>query len=252
MIRKLVVRTLIACAAVVGLTLIALCVAGVLAVQQPEFYTRAKAQVPAVDAEEWVRQEGAEFEQWMKNSIERQRRQTVLSDPTADRYDPNLDTHSICLTEQQLNGMFASGLKSAGDVQNPRVGLSAASLQLGVEVVLDETRLVVSTSLKPFVASDGRMHFELQSGYVGNLRIPLQTLLSLLQNEMTTISSDLELDLSGSKPVLVWNSKRDKESPIIQAVHCSDSHLEITFQAPVITQKVGFAGDGIPTRSRAL
>lgn len=248
MIRKIVVRTLIAAAAAFVLALIALCVAGVLAVQQPEFYTRLKAQDTTVDADELILRERAAFDEWLKSSIENQRQQVASGDSKTDRYDPSLDTHSIQITEQQLNGMLMSGLKRAGDVQNPRVCLSAGSVQLGVEVFLDGTRLVVSTSLKPLVASDGRMHFEIQSGYVGNLRIPLQTLLGLLEDEVASISGDVQLDLSGSTPVIVLNTKQKKDSPTIQAVDCLEGQLQITFQAPMVTQKVGIAGDGIPTR----
>lgn len=247
MLRKVIIRSLTVGAAVLGLAMVALFVAGLMAVQVPDFYSQVKAQDLTGHAEEWVDEQGDEFRQWVQSSIKTQRRSAESTNDTVDDYDPSLDTHSISVSELQLNGMLASGLTRTSDVKDPRVKLSEGYMQLGLQVVVNESPVVVSTSLKPFVGDDGGIHFEIQSGHVGNLRIPLQTLLSMLQDKITPLSSDLQLDLSGAVPVLIWKQKRDEKSPTIQSVVCSEGQLEITFQAPVFADKVGVAGGAIPS-----
>ena len=232
-LRKLIVRTLIVGALFFALVLICLCVAGYMAFQQPEFYSQISAG-DAVDFEKWMLQQQADLKQWTETSVKNQRRIAELGDASDDQYDPRLDTHSISVSELQLNEILRSRLKKVGSVQDPRVKLSADQMQLGVQVAMDESLLVLSVSLKPSVSTEGRIHFEIQSGHIGNLRVPLHTILKMLQAEMTTHSSTLKLDSSGPNPVFVWNHQQRKEVPAVQAVHCSDGALEITFQAPVV------------------
>ncbi|MEP3480930.1 MAG: hypothetical protein ABJZ55_16910 [Fuerstiella sp.] len=227
------IRSLIVGAVVFGLMLIAVCIAAALAVQEPSFYTRLKAQEFAVDVKAFVRSEGAEFDRWLKDSIQSQQQQL---DSDIAPVDSPIDTYTLQLSEDQLNGILASDIEKTGDVRHPRIGLSDGSMQIGAEVDVNDTSIVASIALRPYAGTDGRLRLEIQSSHIGNLRFPLQTLLSMLQDQMTNISGDLELDLSGTKPVLILNTKRGKEKPTIQSVRCQTGQLEITFQAPEITQ----------------
>lgn len=230
--RKLIIRILIIGAVFFGLMLIAVCIAGVLAVQEPSFYSRLKAQEFPVDAKDFVRLKRAEFDRWLEDSIESQQQ---LDSRDVD-VDLPVDTYSLQFTEAQLNGILASDVKKMGDVSNPRIALSDELVQIGVEVDVNGTTVIASTSMRPYAGTDGRLRLEIQSSHIGNLPFPLQTLLSMLQNQMTNISGDLELDLSGSMPVLVLNTKLGEDKPTIQAVHCQAGQLEITFQPPSVTQ----------------
>lgn len=236
MIRKLIVRTFFVGVALVCLAVVSGLVAGYLAFQQPEFYAALRSQEVDAQSEDQLKQQAEDLEEWIKNSLAAQHAQSS-GKADAQVYDPARDTHTVQVTEQQLNGLLVSRRSGAGDMQHPRVCLEEDSVRLGAEFVIDGTKLVVSAAVKPAVGDDGRLRFEIQSGHVGRLRLPLNTLLSLMDSNVKQLSNDLELQANGSTPTLILSQTTGPKAPKVQTVECHDGQLAVTFRAPVLASR---------------
>lgn len=233
MIRKIIVRTFFVSAALVCLVVVSGLVAGYLAFQQPEFYATLRSKDVTAVSEDELKQQASEFEQWIKNSLTAQHLQRS-SDVQAQAYDPAADTHKIQVTERQLNGLLVSRRSGAGDMQHPRLCIEEDTVRLGAEFVIDGTTLVFSAAVKPVVGADGRLYFAIQSGHVGRLRIPLNTLLSFMDSNVKQLSNGLELQANGSTPTLIFDQTTGPKAPKVQSIICKDGLIAVTFQAPVL------------------
>lgn len=231
MIRKIIVRTFFVGAAVLCLVVASVLLAGYLAFQQPEFYATLRSQNVDSESENELKLQAHELEQWIKNSLTAQR---VPAANGEDAYDPANDTHTIQVTERHLNGLLVSRSSGAGDMQHPRVCLEQDSVRLGAEFVFDDTKLVFSAAVKPVVAAKGRLHFEVQSGHVGRLRIPLNTLLGLMDSNVKQLSNGLELQMDRGNPTFILKQTSGPNAPKIQSIDCQNGQLAVTFQAPVL------------------
>lgn len=236
MIRKIIVRTFFVGAVLTCLVVVSGLTAGYLAFQQPGFYANLRSQDVSAESEDQLKQQAADFETWIQNSLTSQHAQSI-SDVDAQAYDPATDTYTVQVSERQLNGLLVSRRSGAGDMQHPRVRVEQDSVRLGAEFVIDGTKLVVSAAVKPTVGADGRLQFEIQSGHVGRLRLPLNTLLSLMDSNVKQLSNGLELQANGSTPTLILNQTTRPKAPKVQAIDCKNGLIAVTFQAPVLPDK---------------
>lgn len=230
MIRKIIVRTFFVSAAVMCLVVASGLLAGYLAFQQPGFYATLRSQNVDLESENELKQQASDLQQWVRNSLTTQRMQGVND---AEAYDPANDTHTIQLSERHLNAFLVSRDTGAGGMQHPRICLEQDSVRLGAEFDFDNTKLVFSAAVKPVVAANGRLHFEVQSGHVGRLRIPLNTLLSLMDSNVKQLSNGVELQINGGNPTFILNPRFGPNAPKIQSIDCQNGQLAVTFQAPI-------------------
>jgi hypothetical protein len=228
MIRNIIIRTFLAGAALVGLAVVAVAVAGYMALQQPEFYSELRKQAEAPKtAEEELKQIALDFKRWNETSAALQRAESSNS-----TYDPLADIHSVSVTETQMNAVLASQRFGAGDVQHPRVKLLNDNIRIAAEYCVDTTTFVVSVALKPAVMSGEKLHLDIMSAHLGNLPIPLKTLTSWVPKDADLSSGQIQFDLTGSTPRLIVEiAGRNRKSPTVRSLQCAEGALTIDFQA---------------------
>jgi len=233
MIRKLIFRTFLAGAALIGICLLTVAIAAFLAFRKPAFYADLLDQSdadPAITAT--MEQKTRDFEEWAMMSATHAKRDASSSLPIPTAVAVS-ETHLIEVTESQLNALLTSHRLGAGDLRNPRVQVLDDQLQIGAEISVGDSRLIFSAGLKPLITPDGALQLEIISSHVGSLPFPLHTLLNVIAEHGELSDSKCELDLSGNTPVLTLNiSNRGPRSPFVTAVHCTNGNMAIEFHAP--------------------
>ncbi|WP_425396336.1 hypothetical protein [Aeoliella sp.] len=253
MLRKLILRFFLACFAMVGLVITTVVVAGYFALQQPSYYAqlRAVAYSPAEQsaAELSMRQTEANVKRWLQSSIARQQAASA-DEPSVMQllagagapYDPTTDTHEVHLTQAQFNAHLASNKASrSGDWRNPRIRFGEDRIDLAFEVASDEFSCVPSISLEPSLTDDGKLRLGIVSAHIGQLPLPMKTILTNLPSEMTrpAASGDVELDLSAETPCVIVNlPTADSKSPTVSALTCREGELVVELLPPVVGESL--------------
>ncbi len=254
MLRKLIIRTFLVCAALVGVCILGVTIAGFLAFQQPAFYAELLEQDGAdaaitADIEEKAR----DFEEWAMKSValSNSRAHVESGGPTNPQNDiTGSETYLFDVSESQLNALFTSDRFRAGDLRNPRVQILDQQLRLGAQIHLGDSTLVFSADLKPKITPKGALQLEIMNSHLGSLPFPLHTLLSAVSQHGKLPDSKFQLDLSGATPVLTLNiSKRGPNSPSVKSVQCSDGNLAIEFQAPISSRPESASDERISNRT---
>lgn len=225
MIRKFLIRTVLIGGVFTVLVAIGLTVAGLLACRTPDFYAEVQ-HVAKLDqtSQAEIEKIATDFRAW---SV-----QVVSSKSSAG--STAAATHTVTLNEQQINTLLAEGA-GAGDVRNVRVKLTEDGIQLGAEVGSGGSggsRWILSAELKPSVSTNGTLQFEIYRPRLGCLRIPLQTVLSLLPDRKNVSSRSFRIDASGSQTRLLVNLSRTRtKGVVVNSVQCSEGRLLIGFEA---------------------
>jgi hypothetical protein len=254
MFRKLFVRLLLSAVALLGIIVLAVGIAGYLALQRPAFYTDLLAQQfsssDQLAANASIQLIGEDLRRWTDRSLALQRVQLLpdsakhanaslealaLKSPPGD-YDPTQDTHSISVSAQQINAQFASQkVSTTSQWQNPRIRIGQDRIDLGFEFVTSTASCVLSAELKPTLASDGQLRLDLLSTRIGRLPIPLGTILRLLPREAFRLGSDLQFNATAPTPYLCLNlPNQSGKSPAVKSIKCTDGEITIELSAPVL------------------
>lgn len=246
-VRKLVVRLFLCSLAFSSVVLLVACVAGYLATEQPTFYAELLSdKIPASEqqsAQLFVQMKERELKLWSDRAIARQQVQLSKLGAEAEAvgeapaYDPANDTHTLVVTERQINAILASApSKPKDDWQNPRFRIRQDHVDFAFEVVSVKFRCVLSVELKPSLMTDGRLRLDLVGAKVGRLPLPLATILNWLPRDVNPTSRHMQFHLHSPTPYVVLNLPTEgPKSPQIAAIRCSNGTLAIDFAAPVIS-----------------
>ncbi|MCO6045045.1 YpmS family protein [Aeoliella sp. ICT_H6.2] len=248
MIRKAILRLLLASVAIAVVVVTAIMVAGYLALQQPGYYAALRAvELQPADqaaAELYWRQTAADYERWMQNSIARQQaalKQTpdapAEAAPLRMPYNPATDTHEVRFTQRQLNAQLAgSKATQSGDWRNPRVRIGHDCIDVAFEVTSDEVTCFPSIALRPAIDADGNLRLEIVSAQIGQLPLPMKTILRNLPEEIgRKASRDVQLDLTSPSPSVTVNlPSTGKDSPTVKSLTCQEGEMVVEFLPPVI------------------
>lgn len=246
MLHNLFVRLFRCFVVLIGIAVLSVCIAGYFAFQQPAFYADLRAQKfsqsDEVAAKTSFQRMQLDLRLWSERSIGLQRAQrstTAKAIPGASRteYDPTHDTHTITITEQQINALLASNsAKLSRELQNPRVRFEPDHIDLGIELVTPKASGVLSTKLKLASVSQGQLRLEIVSARIGRLPLPLRPILRCLPREVIHAGSNLELDLTGPTPhVCLSLSGQGSMTPSAKSIKCAAGKMTIEFLAPVLT-----------------
>lgn len=247
MLRNLFVRLFRCFVVLIGIAILSVCIAGYFAFQQPAFYADLRAQKfsqrDALAVKTSFQRMELDLKLWSERSISLQRAQRsatatpkrAIPGASRSKYDPTQDTHSITITEQQLNAQLASGkTKISRELRNPRVRIAPDHIDLGIEFVTPKASCVLSTKLKLAPISQGRLRLEIVSARIGQLPLPLNTILRCLPREVIHSGGDLELNLTSPTPHLCLNvSGQGPTAPAVKSIKCLDGEMTIEFLAPV-------------------
>ncbi len=246
MIRKIVLRLLLA-GALLGAGVITLVtVVGLLAVSQPAFYSdlRAQSYTPAEqqDAENSLNQTMASLDRWLHTSIAIQKAKmrnnsSVMEQLLVSSYQPLDDTYTVRLTDKQLNAYLST--KQQGlpkQLHHFCIQFNDQHTNVGFELHNGGPVLTISASLNFVTEANGNLRIELLGGRLGRLPIPLQTIARWLPNEVTHASDrKLEFDLTATPPRVTLKLTQSKEaSPRINSVQQVNGTLVVEFQAPTL------------------
>lgn len=208
-----------------GLLFASLCFAGYLAMQQPAFYAESlerrptEAEIEAATTR--LEAERARYVRW---------RSELLSDrPLA--VAPAV--HEVRFTDAQLNALLASETKQVGEVgfEEPRLRIAPGRLELACGVKTSAGRCVFSAALAPALTPEGVLTLGVESARVGNLPLPLGTLLGWLPRERRRVSGKLELDLTGPQPRFALDLSDEGKEFLAQSVECGDGEFVVRFAA---------------------
>ncbi len=232
MIRRVLRRCLIAGAIVTGLVVVTVVIAGFLALRTPGFYAE-RLESPLSLAEQaaakahWQHVTQS-YDQWLAHSV------TMQRTDAANEYDPSQDRHVLRVTESHINALVASNkFPTRGAVQNPRFRINDDQTEVAFQLVSENVTCVVSAVLKPTLRTDGRLQLDILSARVGQLPIPLRTLIKCSPGEIKHTQGGMELDFTLPSPHItlkVFNRVGQSAKP--KAVHCMDGELLVEFVAP--------------------
>lgn len=253
MLRKLIVRLFLGCVAFMGLLMTTAAVASYLAFQQPAFYTHVRAQsLSPTERDVMTKQfqlSQIAYNAWLDSSLARQQAQqaaaaklqpAVLTTST-DPYDPKTDTFTVRLTEQQLNGQLATSRPgSRATLQNPLIHIGDDCLELGFEVKQKNIAAVFSVLLEPSTTENGNIRLDIRAAHIGQLRIPLKTILRCLPRDIVQSAGDLDIDLTLPAPHLTLKlPKNGKRTATIKSIHCQAGELVVELLPPILERPPG-------------
>jgi hypothetical protein len=250
MLRKFLIRLFLCVVALMSAAFLSVCIAGYLAFRQPGFYADLRAQEftakDQMETKTAFQLMESEFRQWKGRSVALQRTQKSPSEAVLHRitglkeYDPQQDTHSITITEKQINTQLAAAeSQSNRPLQNVRMRIDQDRLSLACEFVTSKASCVLSVETAPTLTSEGRLQLDLLSARIGSLRLPMKTLLHWLPLDARDLGSNMRLDLAGPTPCIRLDaSTDDPEAPSIRSLTCSEGKLTVEFLAPVLSPQI--------------
>lgn len=245
MLRKLLFRLFLIAFILTGTVVATVCVAGYLALQQPGFYAELRAQefAPAEQktSELAFRAMEQDFKRWVEGSLRQQAQQAnpMAANPLAlvglqPKYDPTQDTHTVRVTAQQLNAQLASTSRR-GDWRNPRVRIAKDRVGVAFEVATPELSCVVAGELKPTITDDGRLRLDLLSARIGQLPLPLNTILGCLPRDIVLEDDEVELNLAPPSPHMSFKLANQREqTPRVKSIQCTEGQIAVEFAAPIL------------------
>jgi uncharacterized protein YpmS len=256
MIRKLILRLFLFCVALMGLAVLSIVVAGLLALRQPPFYAALRAQQfsdsDRLAAETFFEHAESSLKQWERRSIALQRRESsakstiaiAMLDPSSKTYHPQQDTHSITISEKHINAQLASvGSMSSRQFQHPRIQMKQDRISLACELVTSKITCILSADLQPALTSDQNLRVDLVSVQIGQLPLPLKTIVSWLPQDDIKLGNDLTLDLTDPTPHFVLDiADHHSQTPSIKSIACSEGEITIEFSAPILKRQPSDSG----------
>jgi hypothetical protein len=249
MLRKFIVRMFLCFAALMCAALLSICIAGYLAFRQPGFYADLRAQEFSASDQAKVKADfqlmESEFLRWRQQSVAFQRTHASPSEAILRRvtslpeYDPQHDTHSVTITERQINAQLtAAEGQSKHPLRNVRMRLGQNGISMACELVTSKASCVLSVDVVPTLTAEGGMQLDLLSARIGSLRLPMKTLLHWLPLNARDLGSNMRLDLTGPTPCICLDTPTvDPEAPSIRSVTCSEGKITVEFLAPVLKQR---------------
>lgn len=231
MFKRTVLRLLRVAAALVGLLVTSLGVAGYLALSEPSFYaslrghqtTPAEADAAAAQME----QQRAAYVRWRSRlALDQQAGQEGERPPAPE-------AHEVRFSSGQLNALIASETKSlaGGAIEDPRVRVTTDRIDIACGVQTPAARFVVSAGFKPTLTPDGALELVLESASLGRLPIPCQTLCGFFSPKRERLSGNLYLELTGSKPRLTLDLTDKAETLMAETVECAAGEVTVRFVA---------------------
>ncbi len=226
--------------------MVSVCIAGYLALQEPAFYSDLRAQQfsegDQLAAKMFFQQMEKDLRLWRDRSLARQGERlsdsttpaAAIPDAFVGECDPTQDTHSISITERQINALLASDKASVrGEWQNPRIRIRQDHVDFAFEFATSKARCVFSAELKPTLSSEGRLHLDLVAVRIGKLPLPLRTIMRWVPRDVHYSGSDMEVDLTAATPHICLNlSDNNPESPSVKSIKCMESEVTIEFLVP--------------------
>ena len=163
MFRKLITRVAIVCGVLVCVATAGAGITAYLALSVPSFYAELREQGVSSESEQAeLQQLASEFERWAAVSVARRRAEhTNLENNRCS------DTHTIRLTQYQLNAELASGRSGAGDLGEVRVQLLEDRIRLGAELFVQSSKMILTATLTPAIGEDGNLQLTIDRIGIG-------------------------------------------------------------------------------------
>ena len=243
MMRKLLRRFLVASVLFAGFVILCVVTTALLVMQTPGFYSErlnatSSAEKQAAAKSHWE-QTVRTHKQWLANSISRQRTQVFEKDPRKKRYEPSEDIHIVRITEEDINTLISSSqTRSQGAISEPRFQFRDGEAAVAFQLKSSRFHCVVSSVLRPKFTDDGRLQLDILSARIGQLPIPLETLIRCSPKELRHQDGTLEIDLTLPTPHIalnLWKHQTHIAPP--KSVHCLDGEIVIQFVAPKLHSK---------------
>lgn len=214
----------------------ATCAVVYLVTSEPAFYAKAAAETyTAADADR-IKQEleviRSDFLTWHSQSftLGNEQQQATLPRPALDARAP----YTARLTEQQLNTLLATSQTSRlGEASQPRVRIAADRLDVGIRVVDESVNFVLSAALRPSATADGDIKLEILALRIGNLPMPLKTLLTYLPPDMLPSGRDVEWHPAATTPYVVYKpNQHDVKQPRLKSIACQAGAVVLELEPP--------------------
>lgn len=224
-----------AIALVFGVLATATCAVVYLITSEPGFYTQAAAHAYTADDAERTKQEleamRADFLTWHSQASTLGNRQQA--EPPRPALDPRAP-YTARLTEQQLNTLLATSQTSRlGATSQPRVRIAADRLDVGIRVVDESINFVLSATLRPSATADGDIKLEILDLRIGNLPMPLKTLIAYLPPDMLPSGRDIEWHPAAATPYVVYKpNQHDAKQPRLKSLVCEAGALALELEPP--------------------
>lgn len=228
MFRKLITRVAIVCGVLVCVATAGAGITAYLALSVPSFYAELREQGVSSESEQAeLQQLASEFERWAAVSVARRRAEhTNLENNRCS------DTHTIRLTQYQLNAELASGRSGAGDLREVRVQLLEDRIRLGAELFVQSSKMILTATLTPAIGEDGNLQLTIDRIGIGHLPLPHATLLKWLSEYADISTGKMRLDMSGTSPQLVVDIVGHGHNKVsIRSVQIEEGTLSIEFGA---------------------
>ncbi len=248
MIRRILLKLLLAVATCVAIFITCVSVAGYLAFSPPSFYSELVARQPRTDeaeaAEQHLEQLRSDFLQWHARSLAIQQKQVFENDlgdlnraeigPVAAK-----DVHTIRLSDNELNALLASDESgfNSGDVRDPRIRFDQGQVLLAFKLATPAGDVVLSAGFVPRPAVDEGARFQLAQVSIGRLSLPISTLSHWVPKKELRLHGDLYLDATGPLPELVLRTaKGGGESVTPKSIECAEGEFILRLTPPALLQ----------------
>ena len=225
MIKKTVLKLLRAIGIAASLLVTALCVAGYLALQEPEYYAAWRSHQPTAAelaaATASVESERAAYLRWRSQSLAR------IPDAPAP------DAHEVRFTDADLNVLLATEGRQVcgGRVEVPRVRVTQGRVDIAFGVQTAVARCVLSAELAPSLSQEGVLILEVRAVRLGQLPLPHEALAQFLPRERHRLSGSMYLDLAAPKPRLTIDLSDQTRSLLAESLECEDGRIAVRFVA---------------------
>ncbi|TWT85214.1 hypothetical protein Pla123a_00200 [Posidoniimonas polymericola] len=253
--KRLVLRLLLAGFVCFGLVLFCIGTAVTLALWSPSFYSERaslSADPAAVQAaEQHFEQLRDDYLRWRAASLQPAREKPAKANndviaalfaaqPAQPNHSP---THTIRVTEDEINTLLVSDGPHAGQVSAPRIRLVDGRVLVGVALATPFGELVVSAGFAPQPIANGaaagnpapnnELRLQIDNARIGRLPLPLSALTSLLPKEKSRLQGNLFLDTTGELPELALRmDKPGQPTPLPHSLEIADGELIVKLTAP--------------------
>lgn len=246
MIRRACLKFLAAGAACFVLFVVSLGVVGCLAFSTPSFYSELLSTAPNAEAaEQDLQQMRDDFLQWRARSLAIQkgnlpaaRDARELARREFGDYTPDGDTHTIRVSEEDINALLAAeeAKRGGGEVKQPRFRVEPGRVLMACTVVTPAGEVIFSAAFVPQQPTGDELRLRLTEARLGRLPLPIATVSRLLPRRNARLQGGLSLDSTGPLPELALQMTKGRGAAVRpKSIECQDGAVVVQLMAPLLS-----------------
>ncbi|MCA9198171.1 MAG: hypothetical protein KDA87_11555 [Planctomycetales bacterium] len=241
MIGKLIVRSILACMALVGVGIVTIVACLWLATRPPASSANLMSQSFSKEDFQQLTDDLQQLEQYfmacqvktnpkpVRSKFDTLVVASALNDLETTVRQKGLVNQdgNIALSQKRINMILSQSDKKGLDGDKVRLKVTDNELNLVGRVHLQASKpFYFTATIHPDVTVDGHLKLELRKVYLGRLRLPVNTLLSLLPNDWSLSDNDLTFHHHANPPHLIVHSpKTGTRFPKLESIRCQDGTL---------------------------